>query len=323
MPFSKPVNYRIKKDCVSLQVHKSERIPEIANNPLCCIWKRAFLFTSPNYKYRGSVTIETLISLLMFMIIVLFIGSFMMIINTQVAMQIHINNIAKDTAKNMFYVEMTDEISEYNKTLKSIKEQVEDKLKGQYMDITESVFDKGYLMAQLVKDIQTKSSTNSQFLYDINWINITDSSIENGKVDLVVKYKIKIPLINKYLSISQRALVKDWTGTDITTTSEKVYITENGVVYHKSKNCSHLIVNISKTTVGQAENKNNTHRRKYSGCQYCVKKKLLSDEGVFITEDGNKYHTSLQCSGLTRRIVEKDISQVEGIRPCSECGKGA
>ncbi|MFQ9516298.1 MAG: TadE/TadG family type IV pilus assembly protein [Eubacterium sp.] len=327
MPFSMPAGYKLKKDCVSLQVHKSEKFPEKNKIPQYCGWKRVCLFTSGNCKEKGSITIEALIALIMFMAVVFFIGSFMVMVNTEMAMQISINNIVRDTAKNMFYVNVADEISENNKNIINIKKQLENTLKGNgsgtnINEVVQEQFNKGYLLTQLVKNIKQEAFNNTYIFSGVNGIDITDSRIEDGIVDLVIRYKMKIPLVNKYLTIYQRGLVKDWTGTDITKTYETVYITENGQVYHKSKNCSHLVIHISKTIMSQVKKLRNSSGGKYYECEYCASKKLLPDTGVFITEDGTRYHSSLQCSGLTRRIMEVDISQIGNKKPCSECGQG-
>lgn len=315
----------MKKDCVSLQVHKPIHIPEKSRIPLFNVIiayfrKRVCLFISSKSKYSGSVTIETLISLLVFMMIILFMSSFMIIINTEITMQMNIDNIARNTAKNMFYLEVADEITDYNKNLKDLKEQIQDKLNEKYVELPEEEINEGYLLARLIKNIGIKSFDNESFLCDIKGLSVSESSIENEKIDFVVKYKMKIPLVNKFISITQRSFVKDWTGRDITASNDVVYITESGEVYHRSKDCSHLIIHISKTTVGYAESGYNS--KNYSECDYCVDGKLQSGDEVFVTKEGDKYHSSLRCRGLTRRIIESDINQIEGRRPCSECGQG-
>lgn len=329
MPFFMPAKYKIKKDCVSLQVHKSKNFHEKNRISQYCRWKRVCLFTSPVCKTNGSITIEASIALILFMMMGFFIGSFLIIINTELAMQIHINNIARNTAKNMFYINAVSEISDYSKNLQNIKTKIQENFNGEEVQneidieqIFENGMNKAYLMAQIVRNIKPETFNSSYFLCGVQGINIADSRIEEGMVDLIIKYEMKVPFINKYLSIRQRALVKDWTGTDITKTSDRVYITQNGQVYHRSKNCSHLVIHISKSTVEQVGKLRNASGGKYYKCQYCGDENLLPDVSVFITEDGNRYHTSLQCQGLTRKIIEIDISQVGERKPCSECGQG-
>ena len=95
-----------------------------------------------------------------------------------------------------------------------------------------------------------------------------------------------------------------------------VYITETGTVYHLSRSCTHLdlkIIPIDSSAVGDARNAGGA---KYKACERCGGGSGL----VYITVEGDRYHSSLGCSGLKRTIYEVPISQVGGRRACSRCG---
>lgn len=304
MPFSMPAKKEIKNDCASLQVQKQRnKVSEKNIKNKFIIWKRVCLFTSSklwksikffkgekadNIGTEGSVTIEAAISIILFMMMILFVENFMIIVNKEMDMQIQINNTARQIAKNMFYVSIAEELSDNKEKLEGVK------TKGEAIN-------------------------KAMAAYAMMGADISDSTIENGIVDLVVKYYAKIPFVNKIFPMCQRALVKDWSGIDITQKGEKVYITKNGTVYHRSKNCSHLVIHISKTTISGVALKRNDSGGKYSACEHCINKEMMPDESVFITADGNRYHASLQCQALTRRVMEVDISMVEDRRPCSAC----
>ena len=51
-----------------------------------------------------------------------------------------------------------------------------------------------------------------------------------------------------------------------------------------------------------------------------MNKKIADSQVVFITKEGKKYHTDINCRGLTRRVITLDISQVETKKACSKCG---
>lgn len=57
--------------------------------------------------------------------------------------------------------------------------------------------------------------------------------------------------------------------------------------------------------------KRNCYGQAYSRCSICVNKKGTLGSEVFITEDGNKYHNSLMCSGLLRNIITVEKSKVK------------
>jgi len=99
----------------------------------------------------------------------------------------------------------------------------------------------------------------------------------------------------------------------------RVYITENGIVYHRSETCTHLKLSISGICTGQIENARNEKGARYKPCEKCVKKGKTENE-VYIARDGDCYHNSLTCSGLKRTIYCVSLSEVVGKRKCSRCG---
>lgn len=145
---------------------------------------------------------------------------------------------------------------------------------------------------------------------------------ESGEIDVVSGFVYVIPWIHKTIQITQRCLVKDWTGCDITKSQEIVYITKNGKVYHITKECSHLSLSIRKIYYKQLSTERNCYGEKYGRCAICVKTKLVTESDIFVTEDGNKYHNSLMCSGLLRNIITVEKSKVQDKAPCSRCSRG-
>lgn len=315
MPFFEPANKN--SGCVSLQVQK--HIKKIIKNKYC-LRKRAYLFAS------GSITIEVTIALSVFMMFMLFMQSFMIVINSYMQMQISVNNVATEVANNKYYLQVADKIAEKNKVWTDIKKEVESKLNNiEYIDKDlgeelKNTTDILYLYQRLMGEMGERILTDQ--ICDIKNLRLGSSSIENNIVDMVVEYSIKIPFINKYLSIAQRSRVRDWTGEDISINKKEVYITEHGTVYHESRECSHLIVKISKANYSQVDELRNSNNGKYTKCLLCVKEKLQDTTRIFITEDGEKYHVDLKCSGIKRNLIAVDISQVGDRELCSRCKQG-
>ena len=57
----------------------------------------------------------------------------------------------------------------------------------------------------------------------------------------------------------------------------------------------------------------------WMGNELCGKK--VSGMGVYITNYGSKYHMSMSCGGLKRKIYAVPISETAGKGACSKCGK--
>lgn len=142
---------------------------------------------------------------------------------------------------------------------------------------------------------------------------------ELGQIDIISGFVYKVPWIGKKIPITTRCRVKDWTGRDITKAQELVYITKNGKVYHSTKECTHLSLSIRKSYYSQLPVERNCYGEKYKKCALCIKSKLYENTEIFLTEDGNKYHSSLMCSGLLRNIIIIEKSKVGDRTPCSRC----
>ena len=101
---------------------------------------------------------------------------------------------------------------------------------------------------------------------------------------------------------------------------EKVYVADNGTVYHRKSTCSYLKLSVRQIKVDEIASARNKDGEKYRPCEYCGGKE---NEGiVFITDYGNRYHTSLNCGELKRTVRSVTLSEAEeaGLRACKKCG---
>ena len=299
MPFSNPEKNKLK-DCVSLQVTRRRKTwykisPSDFNtnnrkNAFSLndkpMWERAFLFTS-----KASVTIEAAITITIFLLVTISLSSFLAMVYGQLSIEEKLNNISMETSKAKYFVKYDKEKGEKYKTMAEV----------------------GYISARVFGDIKNNGKL-------INTLNPVQSKMDGGMVDVVLSYNIKIPFTSYQWTVTQRAKTKDWTGIDLVEPGEIVYITKYGSVYHRSKECKHLIININEVTLAQAKIMRNDSGHKYKRCSYCVKQKISNLSNVFITPDGDRYHNSLDCLGLTRNVIEVDIKDVGDKSPCSSCG---
>ena len=296
MPFSNPEN-KIIKNCVSLQVTRRRKkryfSPSIKytnlsfSNPFKdkSIWERAFLFTS-----RASVTIEAAITITIFLLVIVSLSSFLAMVFGQLSIEEKLNNISMEASKAKYFINYDKEDGEKYKQMAEV----------------------GYISARIFGSIN-----NGKLVSELNPYQ---SNMDRGMVDVALSYNIKIPFTTYKWSVTQRAKTKDWTGTDLVEPGEIVYITKYGTVYHRSKECKHLIININEVTLGQAKMSRNESGHKYKRCSYCAGKNISDLTSVFISPDGDRYHSSLDCLGLTRSVIEIDIKDVGDKGPCSSCG---
>lgn len=146
-----------------------------------------------------------------------------------------------------------------------------------------------------------------------------------GICNLTAQYKVKIPiplfrLPSPAYEITMR--IKGWTGYEKAgfgnEDEETVYVTETGLVYHKDYHCTHLELSIHAVQASELSGLRNEDGGKYYPCEHCAG---TGAGGVFITDSGNRYHSSLGCSGLKRTIYAVPLSEAAGKGACQRCGK--
>ena len=145
-------------------------------------------------------------------------------------------------------------------------------------------------------------------------------------IDLRERAAFQIPFLPlPALEFDCRGRVRPWVGRDPEegeTAAEDapvlVYMTEHGEVYHTTSRCSHLSLSIRRVPGNALEHLRNAHGEVYRPCEKCVGNGGISPL-VLVTDQGDCYHNSLECSGLKRgvRLVEQD--SLEGIPCCSRC----
>ncbi len=175
------------------------------------------------------------------------------------------------------------------------------------------------------KQIMTSNGMSFSFVNgDISGVYITSSKMEDDYIKLVARYKIKMPFSvigKKTFNIRQQAVARKWTGRSIdyenAENSEWVYVTKNGTVYHRSRECSYLNPSIKRASVTNIDSYRNSSHGKYYPCELCGRGARGS---VYITTFGTRYHTDRNCSGLKRTIYHVRLDSLGGMPPCSKCG---
>jgi len=151
---------------------------------------------------------------------------------------------------------------------------------------------------------------------------------EEEFMDLVVHYQVTpvfaLPGFQE-ITLVNRCRIRAWTGYDVEKAAVNlengsetiVYVAEHGVVYHKSRDCTHLKLSISRTGAAELGRLRNQDGSRYKPCEKCGTQG--NKEFYYIADQGDCYHTSLGCSGLKRQVMAVPISQVNGMGACSRC----
>lgn len=151
----------------------------------------------------------------------------------------------------------------------------------------------------------------------IRWLG-TETGGED--VILCIQYSCKLPAAVfgiRQIPVSQQVKIRKWIGAGGGTPTAGgeevwVYVTPNGSVYHMSRECTHLQLSIRTRPEGQA-------KAEYAPCQRCGNK----PPGLcyYVTDEGERYHTTLNCSGLKRTVYLERLSELAGYGGCSRCSR--
>lgn len=170
-----------------------------------------------------------------------------------------------------------------------------------------------------------------------NWAIIySDDNYSDNYVTIIANYSIRFPIdffgyINTHVTQSARSRM--WIGDDPSegkininniedNNSELVYVAETGIVYHNSRECAYLDLNIKMIPAKSVPAERNSSGHIYYPCSKCHPSTKSADY-LYITTYGTVYHNSLTCSGIKRTVykIEKEEALATGKGGCSKCVK--
>ena len=156
----------------------------------------------------------------------------------------------------------------------------------------------------------------------------------NDIVEIRADYRTRpfIPILNgPDLKLCSTYYAHAWTGYEIGSgtggdgegaenaqQNTPVIVAERGVVYHTDPNCIYLNPRVREADASDLEHLRANDGSIYHPCEYCHPSK---NGTVYLTPDGNRYHSSRSCSRLTRTTHEETMEEASShLRPCPKCG---
>ena len=259
---------------------------------------------------RGSITIEAAIVLPVFLFAMLTLASLISFMHT-----------AADIESDLSGAGL--EIALYSGTVRGLTD-----LDGKESSVVNTVLEDGYAFYKVSSQMKAENGQAEESLAHslspLNFIFSKDTG-DGDIVDLAASYylspKFNFFNVNDQLVVS-RARLHKWTGyavTDVNAddTDRIVYITENGTVYHLTKTCPYLKLSIRGVDGDKINSERSSEGSIYKPCKDC---KPNAEGLVYVTDYGERYHSTLSCAGLKRTIKEIHLSQVGGMKCCSKCG---
>ncbi len=153
-------------------------------------------------------------------------------------------------------------------------------------------------------------------------ITEADYNPQDGFLYLELRYKLKSGISffgNQEWDVRERIRQKAYLGYRTAEQSGEqtryVYITENASVYHTRRSCYHISLSISQVS----ESDRTAVQNSLTPCAICGKY-AADTSALYITEEGEHYHTSLGCSGLKRTVYRVKAEDYQYLPACSHCG---
>lgn len=265
--------------------------------------------------HKGSITVEAACILPVFIWGVVFVLYFIKLSSVLASMQCAIQETGKDMAVYAYIYEKGIDQADISA--------------GGIADLAAAGISAVYAKSRIVEKINNEGIDDSIFDGGVDSVSLLRSGFlkEDGMIDIVAEGKVKLPVpffsLGNFRTII-RGRVRAWTGRDGNRGNQEsgkaedmVYVTVNGEVYHKDAGCSHINLSIQSVYKSELEELRNDGGGKYHACEKCGSK---AGKLVYITDSGDRYHSSLDCGGLKRSVLLVPASQIEGWHACSRCG---
>ncbi len=220
------------------------------------------------------------------------------------------------------------QLAVYGYAYDAIMDEEEDK--GLEAIVENIAFSELYIRNKVEKLAGEKYLQNSPLTYGKAGLCYLETSVmqQDDIIDLTVGYLVSpfIEVVGFLRSgLYTRYYGRAWTGYDVQTgkeTAEKiwVYVAENGIVYHAERECTYISLSIKEVASFNVPQMHNEYGEHYRACELCV----TGNGGTvcYVTDCGDCYHQSKNCSGLSRYLYQISYEEAEHkYKKCSRCGR--
>lgn len=277
--------------------------------------KRVLPFTSQKY-LNASITVEAAFVLPLFVFLSLAILAPMQWLDTQRKVQTAVEQFAEKLSQYAYVMD------------RGIEEDIE--TEKELRTVFSNVAAGAWLMQQVNDYVDHVLIENSE---------VPD---ENGDVCFVLSYREEIPIFSNTIgdvSMHVAAKRRCWLGLDgklkcmkandknTDESQEMVYVARNMGRYHRYIDCYHISSSFQAVMVQELETRRSLDGRIYYACEQCcgkesVKKEYTDTQNiVYITEWGNRYHSHTGCAALTNYVRKVPLAEVEYLGECSVCAR--
>lgn len=306
-------------------------VPDSAQNPeasrdacpgrlsvLCRFMEGTSLFASLSRKVKAGMTVEASIVLPLFLFFFLNLGCAIEMIRLHGNLQLALWQVGSKMAV-YGYVLDSGEVPEDGE--------------GWWRDLAGAVISATYVKGQMVDSAGADYLNASPMTDGTDSLKLWESEIfgSDDEMDIVVTYSVSpwARLVGfRSFRLANRYYAHIWNGYGLSESEESeetaqiVYVTENGTVYHVTLECTHLNLSVRRVPASTIDDLRNQGGGRYYPCSRCATRALVPN-AFYITEEGDRYHYSADCSGLKRTTSSMTLEQAldAGYRPCSRCGR--
>ena len=191
------------------------------------------------------------------------------------------------------------------------------------------------LHSVLIKNLGSEYAKGHNIKGGNSGIKIICYSYDSSTIQAAAEYSVKNPFDIfgiGYIKVVQEFTYEVWLGEKYAgdygkdkDNTDSVFITRTGTVYHKTRNCPALNIDVKMVDFSQINNYRNKNGSIYYPCSKGKKykdKNESSYEYVYVTDYGVRYHRDENCSEINRTIIEISRNKVTGMRACRLCAAG-